>query len=168
MKFRFFKHNYHRLAMTELFEQQVRDAVDAWRHPSWWHALVVLPWVIGVLFILYKSEVYRDVATRQQTTSGTITAHEPANHSRYGYTFIVEARRYHGWQIPQGSEEWTVGQRVVVYYDAADPTTNALRDFTAVNDDIRAPLPLLVVGIVTVVLLIIFLRRTAGSRQSAG
>jgi hypothetical protein len=154
--------------MTELFEQKVRDAANSWRQPSWWRALVVLPWVIGVLFILYKSEVYRDVATREQTTAGTITAHEPANHSRYGYTFMVEGRRYHGWQIPQGSEEWKVGQRVVVYYDAADPTTNALRDFTAEKDGIRASLPLLVAGIVTVVLLIIFLRRKAGSRQSPG
>ena len=154
--------------MTELFAQRVRDAGKASRHPSWWRALVVLPWVIGFVFIVYKSEVYRDVATRQQTTTGTVTAHEPANHSRYGYTFLVEGRRYDGWQIPVGSEEWTVGQQVVVYYDAADPTTNALRDFKAESDGIRAPLPLLVVGIITVVLLIVFLRRRAGPRQSPG
>lgn len=121
-----------------------------------------------MLLILYKSEVYRDVAKRQETTWGTITAHEPSNHNRYGCTFIVGGRRYDGWQIPQDSEEWTVEQRVVVYYDTADPTINALRDFTSENDGIRAPLPLLVVGIVTVVLLIMFLRRTAGTRQSPG
>src|ERR1041384_5877520 len=120
--------------MTELFEQKVRDAGSAWRRPSWWHALLVLPWLIGVVFFLYESEIYRNAATRQQTTFGPVTAHEPANHSRYGYTFTVEGLKYDGWQVPHDSEEWAVGQQVVVYYDAANPSRNTLRDFTAESD----------------------------------
>jgi len=152
--------------MTELFEQQVRSAGRAWRRPSWWHALLVLPWLIGVVFFFYESQLYRNAARRQQITSGTVTAHEPANHSRYGYTFTVGGRRYEGWQVPHDSEEWTVGQQVVVYYDAADPTRNALRDFTTESDGIIAPVPMLVLGIVTAVLVIISLRRRARPRQS--
>jgi hypothetical protein len=164
-----FKHeSASRLAMTELFEQKMRDAGNASRRPSWWHALLLLPFLIGAVFLLYEWVLYRNAATRQQTTFGTVTAHEPANHSRYGYTFTVEGRRYDGWQVPHDSEEWRVGQQVVVYYDAADPARNALRDFTTESDGIIAPVPVLVLGIVTAVLLIISLRRRAGPRQSPG
>jgi hypothetical protein len=98
--------------MTELFEQKVRDAGNSLA------SSVVVAYLAGLTVGDWcpfhpVSKVYRDVATRQQTASGTITAHEPGNHSRYGYTFIVEGRSYYGWQIPQGSEEWTENDRVI-------------------------------------------------------
>jgi hypothetical protein len=127
-----------------------------------------LPCLIGAVFLLYEWVLYRNAATRQQTTFGTVTAHEPSNHSRYGYTFTVGGRRYDGWQVPQDSERWTVGQQVVVYYDAADPTRNALRDLTTESDGIIAPMPVLVLGIVAVVMIIISKKRRSGSRKSPG
>src|SRR5689334_21273141 len=98
-------------------------------HLSWWRGFIVLPWVIGACFMVFESLHARDVASRQQKTIGEITAHDPANHSRYGYAFAVQGRLYSGWQVPEGRGDWKIGQQVVVYYDAADPSTNALRDF---------------------------------------
>jgi len=152
--------------MTELFNQKMRHSNGSWRRLSWWHALVVLPWLLGVIFFLYEGELYRNAATRQQKTFGTVTAHEPANHNRYGYTFTVEGRNYEGWQVPHDSEHWTVGQQVVVYYDAGDPGRNALSDLTAESDRIIGPVPLLVLGIITVVLVIVALRKRTRPRQT--
>lgn len=154
--------------MTELFKQKVRAAGKPSRGPSWWPALLLLPCLIGAVFLLYEWVLDRNAAARQQTTFGTVTTHEPANHSRYGYTFTVKGRRYDGWQVPHNSEEWTVGQQVVVYYDAADPARNALRDFTTESDGIIAPVPVLVLSIVIVVLVMMSLRRRAGPRRSPG
>src|SRR5262252_8076303 len=116
--------------MAKLSEKPERDTGKDWRRPTWRHSLLILPCVMWAGFLLYKLEVYRHAAKRQQTAFGTVTAHDPANHSRYGYTFTVTGRRYDGWQVPVDSEKWAVGQQVVVYYDAADPGRNSLEHFT--------------------------------------
>jgi len=128
---------------------------------------MLLPCLIAAAFLLYEWVLYRNAATRQQTTLGTITAHEPANHSRYGYMFTVEGRRYDGWQIPQDSEEWKVGEQVVVYYDAGEPTRNGLKDLTTESDGIIAPIPVLAL-IITAVVLVISLRRKTATHQARG
>jgi hypothetical protein len=157
-----------RLAMIEFLKQRARETEEAWRRPSWGHLVVVLPWTIGVVFLTCEWVVWHNAATRQQTTFATVTAHDAANHSRYLYTFTVAGQTYDGSQIPDGAEAWTVGQQVVVYYDAADPTRNALHDFTAESDGILGPVPVLLLGIVAVIALIRSQRRKAAQRQSPG
>src|SRR5580658_10285424 len=71
----------------------------------------------------------RAVAKREQTVLGTSIAHEPANHNRYRYSFSVDGKPYSGWESPR-KEEPHIGQQLTVYYDPADPATNALTDFT--------------------------------------
>jgi len=88
----------------------------------------------------------REVAERERTVLGTITAHEPANHNRYGYTFSLNGQSYSGWETPR-KQEPLIGQLVTVYYDPTDPTQNALTDFAELKIESLGPLPVLLLGI---------------------
>jgi hypothetical protein len=66
-----------------------RSTLRSWHRPLWRMLIIPAPLIIGVMFFTYGWYADRVVARREQTTSGTIVAHEPANHNRYGYTFSV-------------------------------------------------------------------------------
>src|SRR5688500_8071315 len=83
-----------------------RDMLRYWHHPSWWMLMIATPLMIGAASCLYGWYSDRAVALRQQTTPGTIVAHEPANHNRYGYTFNVNDKTYIDWQVPYGGEQF--------------------------------------------------------------
>lgn len=153
--------------MTDSLEPEPRTRAGASRRPSWSNALIVLPWLIGVVWMLYEACGYRDAATRQHTTSGIITAHDPGNHDRYGYSFCVGGRAYYGWDVPRNTEKWRIGQQVTVYYDATDPTTNSLRDFHPEFLEVIRPVPLLIVGITSTLMIIFFLRLRASPTNSS-
>lgn len=122
--------------MTGMFTQ----TVDGWNHPTWWYLLFGLPFSLGALLLINQSIADREVAARQQLASATITSHEPSNHNRYGYHFSVNGQSFSGWESPRGSEP-VIGQRVSVYYDPKDPSTNALTDFNERADEILGPVP---------------------------
>ena len=128
--------------------------------PRWWALVIAAPWVIGVTFCTYAWYRDRAVALREQTTSGAIIAHEPANHDRYGYTFNVNEKTYSGWQVPYGSEQFAVGQVVTVHFDALDPNNSSLVDYNELGSRALGPVPLLVAGILAVALFV-FVRRRA-------
>jgi hypothetical protein len=92
--------------------------------------------------------------------SGTIVAHEPANHDRYGYTFSVNQQTYSGWQIPYDDVQFTVGQVVTVHYDPLDPNNSALIDFNELGDRAFGPFPLLIAAIPFIALIEFLRRRT--------
>jgi hypothetical protein len=94
-------------------------------HPSWWNLLVTLPWSVGLVLLVDSGISDRMIAKRQRTTQGSITAHEPANHNRYGYVFSVNGKSYTGWESPR-KDELQIGKQVLVYYDPSDPAKNAL------------------------------------------
>jgi len=119
---------------------------ESWSHPSWSNLIVVLPWVLGAGLAIHGWMKDRDVATRECTVVGTITAHEPANHNRYGYIFSLSSHSYSGWDSP-GKEEPRIGQLVTVYYDPTDPMQNALTDFAELGIESLGPLPVLLFGI---------------------
>jgi len=77
-----------------------RRATRTWANPSWWNILVVLPWTIGAVFLIYQWNVDRGIATREQKTMALITAHEPPNHNRFGYVFFVNGKSFTGWESP--------------------------------------------------------------------
>jgi flavin-dependent dehydrogenase len=114
--------------------------------------------MIAVTFCVYPWWKDRAIAARQQTASGTIVAHEPANHDRYGYTFNVNQKTYSGWQVPHDDDQFTVGQVVTVHYDPQDPNNSALENFSELADQELGPVPLLIAAI-PLVALIEFLRR---------
>ena len=132
--------------------------------PSWWHALLVIPWIVGLIFILSGSIADRRIAKRQRTTSGRIVHHDPANHNRYGYVFSVNETEFTGWEIPR--RDFRMGEPVVVYYDPLDPSRNALADFAVLAEDQRGPILLLLTGILVVPAYIFIRKREASESRS--
>jgi len=130
-----------------------------WGRPSWWNLFVTLPWAMGLVFFIYAGLSERAIAQRERTTEGRITQHEPQNHNRYGYTFSVNGRPYHGWTTPQEGSSFAVDQQVIVFYDSRDATRNALTDFNELSLGAFGPIPILLFGIGAVALFIRSQRR---------
>jgi hypothetical protein len=107
---------------------------------------VVLPWAIGTIFFIREWKVDRDIATREQTTQGVITAHDSANHNRYGYVFSVDGKNFTGWESP-GKDGLEIGKHVLVYYDPLNPTKNALTEFRDLGMNSVGPVPTMLFGI---------------------
>jgi hypothetical protein len=139
-------------------DEMAAKTTRAWSHPSWWNLLVVLPWVVGVAFLIQEWTTESQIAGRQQTTSGIVTAHEPANHNRYGYKFEVNGKTYTGWQTP-GNDELAIGKQVTVFYDPRNPIRSALTDFHDLSISSLGPVPTLLFGIGGVAIFILYRRR---------
>lgn len=138
--------------------QRVDQALKGWENPSWWRLYVALPWTLGVILGVYQWNVNRHIASREQTTQGIITAHEPENHNRFGYSFTVAGRRFTGWDSPV-DDGLEIGRSVLVYYDPANPDTNALTEFGERGLSSLGPAPLLLFGVGTISWLITTRRR---------
>ena len=136
----------------------------AWERPSWWNLLIVLPWAIGLVLIIGEWRTDVQVAKRQQTTSGTVTTHEPANHNQYVYKFEVSGTSYTGRQSPKG-DELSLGKQVVVFYDPQNPSKNALSDFHDVSTSALGPVPMLCFGIGALTVFIFYRRRRTPPRK---
>jgi Protein of unknown function (DUF3592) len=130
----------------------------AWSRPSWGNLLVVLPWALGLVFLIHEWRIDSQIAGRQQTASGIVTAHEPANHNRYGYKFQVDGKSYTGWESPTESK-LAIGKQVTVFYDPQNPGRNALTDFHDVGTSVLGPVPMLLFGIGAVAAYIFYRRR---------
>jgi Protein of unknown function (DUF3592) len=146
------------MSINKILDEMQERVAQRWRRPSWWNLLIVLPWVVGAVLAIHTWTVDRAVAEREQTVLGTITAHEPVHHNRYGYRFSVHGKSYSGWESPR-KEEPHIGQRVTVYYDPNDPATNALTDFKDLKGESLGPLPLLLFGVGAVAYVIHWRRR---------
>ena len=133
---------------------------ERWSNPSWWNALMVLPWIIGVILCVSGWWTQRQVAVRQVATTGRITEHQPSNHNRFGYVFTVGGKSYTGWQSPK-VDELRIGRVVTVYYDPQDPSTNALSDFNDLSIETFGPAPLMLFGTGGVLFLIVRRRKQA-------
>jgi Protein of unknown function (DUF3592) len=129
-----------------------------WSYPSWWNLLIVLPWLLGIALAMREWAVDRPISQREKTTQGTIAAHEPANHNRYGYSFSIDHRSYRGWESP-GKQDLRIGQKVTVFYDPLDPSRNALTDFAELEMGSIGAVPMLLVGIGAVAVFIAYRRR---------
>jgi hypothetical protein len=90
--------------------------------------------------------VDRTVGKTEKTALATIIAHEPANHNRYGYSFVVNGKSFTGWDTSL-KDEPRIGQNQIAYYDPSDPATNALTDFTDLGTRRLSPVPLSLMGI---------------------
>ena len=98
------------------------------------------------------------IARRQQTTSGIVTAHEPANHNQYSYKFEVDGKAYTGWQSPKDNE-LAIGKQVIVFYDPQNPSRNSLTDFHDLSTSSLGSVPMLSFGIGAVAVIILYRRR---------
>jgi Protein of unknown function (DUF3592) len=154
------------MTIGTIIDRATYKQLESWKHPSWWKFLIVTPWIFGLIFLAPAWKIDREIATRQQTTNGTITAHEPSNHDRYEYIFSVNGHAFIGWQSPRANE-LQIGKEVLVYYDPVDPNQNSLRDFNDVGDQDFGPIPLLIAGILGAALIIFLLRRSKLKTSSA-
>lgn len=136
-----------------------------WRPPTWEMLIIAAPFMIGTAFCINQWYADQVVARREQTTSGTIVAHEPANHDRYGYTFNVNGKPYTGWQSPYDSVTFTIGQVVTVYYDPLDPNVSALVDYDELSWIAFGPVPFMA-GILLVAAFIFLRRRPAPKSET--
>ena len=141
-----------------------RSTLRSRHRPLWRLLIIAAPLIIGVTFFTHGWYADRVVARREQTTSGTIVADEPAKRDRYGYTFSVNNQTYSGWQMPYDDDQFTVGQVVTVHYDPLDPTNSALVDYYELSDRASAPVPLLV-GVILFLVLFMFERRRVERRS---
>lgn len=138
------------LTLGKIVDRLEQQVTRTWAYPTWWNALVVLPWAIGSILFIYEWKVDRDIATREQTMQGVITTHEPANHNRYGYVFSVDGTTFTGWESP-GKAELEIGKRVLVYYDPLDPNKNSLTEFCDLGMITLGTVPTMLFGIGAVV-----------------
>ena len=100
-----------------------------WANPSWWFLLVMLPWAIGVIGSIYGWEVDRNIALREATADGVITAHHPEDHNTYDYRFRVNGTNFTGCDRSR-KDLLKLGESVTVYYDTRNPHENAMTDFS--------------------------------------
>ena len=134
-----------------------RQLFASWVNPPWWYALVTLPWLIGVALDASQARRHRGIASREQTTIGAITAHNPSNHDSYQYTYSVGSRTIRGWQIPY-RVEWRMGEQVIVYYDPTEPAVSSLVEFRDLSDEDIRSVPITVFGIIGILAYISYRR----------
>ena len=142
-----------------------RSTLRSWHRPLWRMLIITAPLIIGVTFFAYGWYADRVVARREQTTSGTIVAHEPASHNRFGYTFSVNNQAYSGWQVPYDDDQFAIGQIVTVHYDPLDPNNSALVDFDELSYRASAAVPLMV-AVILFLALFMFERRRVLRRST--
>jgi hypothetical protein len=147
--------------------QIVDQATHKWENPSWWNLLVVLPWTIGIILFIHQWTVDRGIASREQTTQGVITAHEPANHNHFEYVFTVNGKSFTRWESP-GKDGLEIGRPMLAYYDPLNPNKNALTKFGDRGLNSLGPVPTMLFGIGAVTWFITAQRRKhrASSNQA--
>lgn len=132
--------------------------LEHWKNPRWSYLLVVLPWLVALVLFTGFALADKAIAAREQTTTGTIIAHDPSNHDSYQYGYVVAGRSFRAWQVPH-RDTWQIGTQVVVFYDPRNPEVSSLIDFAERSADDAGPIPLLVLGIVGFVAFIFCRRR---------
>ncbi len=136
-----------------------------WR--SWWSLGMTYPLVVGLAMGLYSSRRDANIATRQESTSGQVAAYEPSNHNSVRYTFAVKGKQYVGMDSsPTATPEVPaiIGDRVQVYFDSDNPTTNSLEDFWSRSRRDKGLVPICAFGIVVIPAIILCLKLTGPSR----
>lgn len=139
----------------------VDDKVAQWnRPPSWWNLLILLPVLAMLAWGITSATTSSRIAERQRIVNGTIDSHDPSNHDRYGYKFLVDGKQYTGWAYPSSNIDYSVGERISVFYDPINPTQNMPSSFGVLTsgDLMFFPFCLLILGGLP---LFIFLRRRA-------
>jgi Protein of unknown function (DUF3592) len=117
---------------------------------------VGLPLVLFSILLLQQCLRHEQISKRQRTTFGTVNTHEPANHNRYGYIFLVAGKQYSGWGHPS---EPRIGQPVTVYYDSQDPSENALSSYDNFCVEFAVPIGVPIVILVYMAAFIAWRRR---------
>ena len=151
---------------AETFALWREDKASQGRRPtSWWNLLILWPFLAMLLWGVHDSRKDFDIAKRQTATVANVSSHDPHNHDRYGYLFNLNGSQYTGWAYPHDKVDYSLGQRIVVYYDPIEPTRNLAESFATAGyrDLIFAPFCLMIIAGLP---LFIFFQRRASSRAA--
>lgn len=141
----------------------VPRAKGRWR--SWWSLTMTFPLVFGLVIGLWSSWRDSAIGTRQESTTGKITAHEPENHDSYRYTFTAQGRQFSGLSMSPNARE-TVGEPAQIYFDSRDPTTNSLEDFSSRSQRDRRLVPIFTFVTCVIPAIILCLKLTPPSKDA--
>lgn len=111
------------------------------------YLVFLIPVVMAAFFLINSAQDAGEVANREQTTNGTLVAHQAWNHNRWEYRFQVDAHTYTGLdRLRSGTPK--VGEPVTIFFDPLDPTTNALTSFKERRISLFGPaVAILLVGV---------------------
>ena len=124
----------------------------------WWFLILTVPLFIGMVASISSAYQSSEIALRQKTTEGIVTALDPSNYNLCGFTFSFLGRTYEGaGKPPLGSA--TVGERLIVFFDANHPQTNSLEDFARLSRRQIGMVPLCLVAIFAVVGSVVYARQ---------
>ena len=138
------------------------------RFRSWWSLTFTFPLVLTLVHGLYYSRRDAAIGTRQESTSGQITAYEPSNHNSCRYTFTVQEKQYVGMDSSPTATPVApaiVGDQIQVYFDPINPTTNSLEDFSIRSHRVRGLVPISAFGICVIPAIILYLKLTGPSKN---
>lgn len=97
--------------------------------PSWWNLLAIWPLLFFFIWTLHQWSYDKNTASRERIAEATVTSHDPHNHDRYGYTFVIEGKTYSGWAYPGTKLDFHVSEILDVYYDPLNPAENGIESF---------------------------------------
>jgi hypothetical protein len=97
---------------------------------SWRVLWYTVPYLLAALFFASNAMKYRDLASTQQISLGSVNGCGHGTKGGYycSYAFPVNGGYYRGDSSAGRSVQ--PGSNVDVYYDPQNPTTNSLKDFT--------------------------------------
>lgn len=148
-------------AISQMFRDLVEEKRRQWSHPpSWWNLFVLWPLPFVLAFCIYSQRTDLQIAKRQLTAVATINSHDPSNHDRYGYTFAVDGRQFTGWAYPNDKRDFSIEERIVIYFDPIDPARNSTDDFHKVSNRDLFFVSFCLLAIVVLPLVIFFQRRS--------
>jgi hypothetical protein len=117
---------------------------------SWWSLTLTLPLFIALGGVVPNALRDADVARREKTVEGIVTAYEPSNHNQCRYSFAFDGRLFEGMGSSPTNTA-TVGQHVTVFFDPNRPEINSLEGFEIAKKRQMGMVPFCGIGICAVV-----------------
>jgi hypothetical protein len=125
---------------------------------AWWGLILAVPILIGMAASISSAYENQEVARREKTADGIVTAYEPSNFNLCIFTFEFLGHTFEGAGRPP-SGTTTVGQRVTVFFDTNDPQTNSLEDFSSASRRQLGMVPFCLLAICLVIGAVVYARR---------
>jgi hypothetical protein len=121
--------------LAEFWEDRKQAGKASWENPSWWELLVLILPLAALIFLVHENLKRVEIAERQRNASAVVAMHDPPNHDRYGYRFLVNGKPFTGWAYPHDNVDYSVGEQLLVYYDPSDPSENSPDNYGEVERD---------------------------------
>jgi hypothetical protein len=129
--------------------EMVKRALEPRNNRSWGTVWVFL--IVAAAFFVFRAEVEKRHADRQETSFGVIGHCEKRGRSQddyCSYSFPVGEEQF--WGMSKAVQAFSFDRKILVYFDSQDPRVNALEDFpTRSRRNMRIACLLFLVFVVT-------------------